>query len=238
MRLGMLLSALWLLAFFGASPRSLAQQTSHLKANLDLPFDALATADEEEEVAEVVVFFGQAYEASAIVFALDESGSMTEEGRWKLQSREVKRAVSELSEKAELSVVYYGSDVSSFRKVPVTALVQAKAAAKSYVNSRSPDGDTCLGEGVVEALRIVRKSKSKHRAVVVTSDGRPDNCTTGDSATPKEVEILLKKTLVANPGRKVMVHTVWVGSSRDEEGIAFMKRLAATHGGTFRQVSN
>jgi len=232
-----MLTALWLFPFVGASAPSAAQQQSHLKANLDLPFEALATADEEEDVAEVVIFFGQSYAASAIVFALDESGSMAEEGRWELQTREVQRAVSELSEKAEVSVVYYASGVNSFRKVPVKAVAQSKAAAKNYVSSRSPEGDTCLGKGVVEALRIVRKSNSEHRAVVVTSDGRPDNCTTGSEATPKEVEVLLTDTLTANPGREVMVHTIWVGSGYDTQGIAFMKRLAAAHGGTFRQVA-
>ena len=85
--------------------------------------------------------------------------------------------------------------------------------------------------------KIVQRSSSRHRAVIVTSDGRPDVCATGNRATPAEQQRILQQTLAANPGRKVEVHTIFVGRSNDPDAISFMRLLARTHNGTFRLVS-
>jgi len=219
------------------APRPTVGQDASLKANLDLPYNAQGDAEEEEDAPEVVVFFGQSYEANALVFALDQSGSMSENGRWQLQTREVNKAISELTERVDLGVVYYSSTVNAFREVPIRAIALNKTAAHGYIASRQPAGDTCLAEGLVKALEIVRKSEAKHKVVVVTSDGKPDICATGHQASPSEIEGLIQKTVAANPGRQVTVHTIWVGAGTDNEAITFMKKLAAAHGGTFRQVS-
>jgi Mg-chelatase subunit ChlD len=208
-----------------------------LKANLDLPFDAGGEDGEEEAAPEVVVFFGQVYEGSALVFALDESGSMTQNQRWQIQVREVTRTISELSDRAEFGIVFYGSQVSAMGTRPLPATPANKNRGRIYVASRSPRGDTCLGEGVVKALEIAQLSEAKQRIVIVTSDGHPDNCATGNSATPAEVEEILRKTVAANPGLAIRVHSVWVGTHSETNAITFMRRLADAHGGTFRQVS-
>ena len=208
-----------------------------LKANLDLPYNAGALSDDEDEDApEILIFYGAQYEASAVAFALDESGSMRDQGRWQLQTREVTRAIRELSGRAEFSVVYYGSRVSAFRNRTVKATPGNKLAGIHFVNSRSPNGDTCIAEGTIKALKIVQRSASQHRAVIVTSDGRPDVCATGNRANAQQQQILLQQTLAANPGRAVRVHTIFVGRSNDPEAISFMKRLAGVHGGTFKLV--
>ena len=209
-----------------------------LKANLDLPVNAgLGSDDEEEDAPEVVLFYGAQYEASAICFALDESGSMTEQGRWQLQTREVIRAINELSGEAEFSVVYYGSRVTAYRNQPVKASSANKAAGINFVKSRNPNGDTCIGEGTTTALQIVRRSTGAHRVVIVTSDGRPDVCATGNLASPAEQQRILAQTVSANPGLTVQVHAIFVGRSNEPEAIEFMRRLARAHGGTFRLVS-
>ncbi len=210
-----------------------------LKANLDLPFNAGAgSEDEDEDAPEIVLFYGAQYEATAICFALDESGSMRDQGRWQLQTREVTRAINQLSGTAEFSVVYYGSRVTAFRNQPVKAGPGNKAAGINFIQSRSPSGDTCIGEGTTKALQIVRRSSSSHRAVVVTSDGRPDVCATGDRATPAQQQRILQQTVAANPGLGVQVHTIFVGRSNDSAAIEFMKKLARAHRGTFRLVNS
>lgn len=208
-----------------------------VEANLDLPYDAGGTSSQEELAPEVIFFFGQAYEASAVVFALDESGSMKKQGRWQLQSREVIRAIAQLNSHADFGVLYYGNRVTPFSERPVRATVGRKGAAVSFVSSRRPAGNTCLFEGLLRALTIVGRSSNPYRAVILTSDGRPDFCPTGDRATAAQVDLLIGKTLAANPGLKIKVHTVWVGSGSDVGAIAFMKHLGAAHGGTFRQVN-
>jgi Mg-chelatase subunit ChlD len=162
---------------------------------------------------------------------------MTDQGRWQLQTREVIRAISELSAEAEFSVVYYGSRVTAFREQTIKATPSGKAAGIQFVKSRNPNGDTCIGEGTTKALQIVRRSASAHRAVIVTSDGRPDVCATGNLATPAEQQRILQQTVSANPGRGVIVHTIFVGRSGERQAIEFMRHLADAHGGTFRLVS-
>ena len=209
-----------------------------LQQNLDLPYNAEGAASEEEEDApEIVYFYGQNYEASAVVYSLDESGSMTSNNRWALQSREVTRSISDLTDDSEFGVVYYGSRVSEFRNTPLKAEQSSKTAGIAWVRSRRPQGDTCIAEGTVRALQIVRRSASNFKAVIVTSDGHPDVCATGNGARGAEIARLIQMTLAANPGLMVKVHTVWVGQGSDREAQRFMRQLAEAHGGTFRAVS-
>jgi Mg-chelatase subunit ChlD len=216
--------------------RSQVGSQEGLKSNLDLPYDAGGTGDEEVEAPAILAFYGKAYEANAVVFALDESGSMSNQGRWELQLSEVTRSIHELTSDSDFGVVYYGSRVTAFRREsPVKAGTSAKVAGVGFVTSHQPTGDTCIAEGVIKALQIVRQSASRYRAVIVTSDGRPDLCATGKRATPKEAVQLLQRTRAANPdGFGQGVHTVFVGSSTEKEAIGFMRSLAQLHNGTFR----
>ncbi len=225
---------LFVLAFLALAPGGSGPP---LKENLDLPYNAYGVDEEEEPAPEVIFFYGHGYEADAVVFALDESGSMRNNGRWALQTRETVRAIMQLTERGEFSVLYYGSNVTPFNERPVKASMPQKSSAAAFIASRSPHGDTCLFEGVIKALQIAQRANSGRRAVIVTSDGRPDVCATGDRATEAQIESFLQMTLQANPGLTIPVHSVWVGAANDPEGIHFMKRLASVHGGTFRQVT-
>jgi hypothetical protein len=237
----LVVGAMWALALALsplAVPDTAGVGVDALKANLDLPFDAAAASEEEEPAPDVIYFYGNVYEAKSVVFALDSSGSMLNFGRWGIQTREVLNAISQLNPVSEFGVVYYGSHVFAYRDAPVPAQRPNKTGAIAFVQGKVPSGNTCLFEGVIKALVIARKSvKPLGRSVVLTSDGRPDVCGTGNPATDGQIEDLIGKTLAANPGREVKVHTVWVGSAVDEESVRFMRRLAEAHGGTFRMVS-
>lgn len=209
-----------------------------LEANLDLPFDAVGSSEEEEEAPDFVLFYGQPYEASAVVFALDESGSMSEQGRFDLQRREATRAISHLGPDAEYNVLYYSNEVNTFRESLVQANENNKNAGIAFVRSRMPKGLTCIGKGVIKGLQIARKSASKYRAVIVTSDGGLF-CDTDRYArsSAAQMQRVLQETVAANPGLQVKVHTVFVGSSAERRAIRFMRILAEAHGGTFRVAS-
>ena len=218
-------------------PGGLSDADVATKANLDLPYNAFGVSEEEELAPEVVYFFGQSYESDAIVFALDESGSMNDNNRWTMQTREVVRAMMQLSDAAEFGLVYYASGVKTFRGQPVTATSNNTGSAVAFIMSRRPTGDTCLFEGLERALRIVKRSSAKRRAVVVTSDGMPDYCPTGDRLTQSQLDTAMQRSLALNSGLKIKVHTVWVGAGSDRAAIDFMKRLARAHGGTFKLVN-
>ena len=62
------LLAVLVLASFAWSQSVTPKKGSGQKVNLDLPFDAEGADREEEEVPELIVFYGEAYEASNVVF--------------------------------------------------------------------------------------------------------------------------------------------------------------------------
>ena len=183
-----------------------------------------------------VTLFDQQYEAAAVVFALDKSGSMASAGRWTLQTEGVTRAISTLSEVAEFGVVFYSGRVEVFPDTLVSATPANKQVGIDYVRSQIPLGDSCIAEGTIRALEIVRQSVTMIKAVIVISDGNPDVCATGNRASPAQVTLLMQMILAANPGLAVKVHTIWVGGWSDLAGQEFLRQLAEAHGGTFQAV--
>lgn len=211
-----------------------------LKTNLDLPYNAGGDTEEEEDAPEIITFYGGVYEANAVVFCLDESGSMKKNNRWTLQRREVTRAVSELSPEAEMGLVFYSREISAFRDTLVKAMANNKAAAIAFMNRRQPDGGTCIAQGVIKSLRMLQSSQSKYRSVIVAGDGKPsENClgSVGSRGDPRFYRRLLQQTARANPGMQIRVHTIFVGTASDSDAINFMKSLAQLHNGTFRAVT-
>ena len=229
-----------LLTLFMGGPSSSSEfNPVILKTNLDLPYNAAAAAsDEDEEAPEIVVFYGSMYEASAIVFCLDESLSMRKAGRWETQKKEINRTIMELSTQAEFGIVFYGAGSYSFRNNMMVANQGSKQAAIKFVNSRQMTLGTCLGPGVVKSLRMLQRSQSRHRAVIVSGDGRPTSCpfVRGSGRDPAVVRQVLQQTLAANPGRVIRVHTVLVGNDVTARDTDFMQTLARLHRGTYRRV--
>ena len=212
---------------------------SSAKANLDLPFNAGGTTEEDEDAPEIVSFYGSMYEASAVVFCLDESKSMSKAGRWATQQKEIIRAITELSDQAQVGLVFYGDRSYSFRKSLVTASKTTKASMIRWVIGRQLSLGTCLGGGVVDSLRLLQRAESQHRAVIVAGDGRPTSCpfVRGSGQDPRVMEQVLMETLSANPGMQIRVHTILVGNNVTPRDIDFMRKLARLHRGTYRRVA-
>lgn len=239
----------WLVAALVVSPGFLLVDRSSVesrpadsafsKVNLDLPYNAAGSSeDEDEEAPEIVTFYGSMYEASAIVFCLDESKSMNKAGRWQVQQKEVIRAISELSDKAEVGLVFYGAGSYRFRNNLAPANKATKAAMTQWVTGRQLSLGTCLGPGVVDSLKMLQRAQSRHRAVIVSGDGRPTSCpfVRGSGQDPRVVQQVLAETLSANPGLQIRVHTILVGNDVTARDIDFMRKLARLHRGTYRHV--
>lgn len=213
------------------------------KENLDLPFDAGASGDEEEEAPDSVFLYGQPYEGNAFVFCLDESMTMRDEKRFETQNREAKRAIDELISRTEFGVKFFGGSVHSFKSSLVPATFDNKLAAKRYINSREVEVGTCMGTAVVEAIEKLSRSSRSHRTVLVISDGQATDCPyTGwsDCGTQKRVnKQILDQVWRANAARKVTIHTIFVGKEdRCGISVAFLRRLAESNGGTYRSKPN
>ena len=195
--------------------------------NLDLPYNASGGDDSEEEDedwVEVVRFYEVSFETNAVVFCLDGSQSMFERnGRWETQKQEITKAILDLNSRAMFGVVVWSKGVTTFRRTLQPATIENKRMALHFVNSRRSRAGQALSEGLIESLKMIRKSDMKHLAVVLTSDGQPNNLRGGK---------LFSASLAANPGRKAQVHTISIGGASAD----FMKKLASIHGGQHRNA--
>jgi len=203
------------------------------KANLDLPFNAAGESSEEENSPGVLSFYGSSYEASTVVFVLDASGSMSEDGRWPLLIRETSRAIRELQPDTKFSIVFYESILKVFKHQLVEASDVNRNSGIAFLTTKEAEGGTCTTLGVLEGLRLLKQSDATHKALIVTSDGAPDGCGAG----PERMQ--LARIRAKNPGGRVGIHTLWVGSrNHNEAGTGFLQLLARENNGTFRFVSH
>ena len=241
-RLVFLSLAGWMVAAAPALSQSIGSSASSFrKENLDLPYNAVGDGEDSEDAPELIVFYGQGYEATDIVLVLDESLTMNREDRFQIEKREANRAISELHPESRFNVIFFGGTTTSFRRRLSKATTSNKTAAAAFVTTRVTNLGTCLGEAVVEALRMLHRGGSRYPAVLLVSDGTPTRCPfvpAGDCAGRREVvETVLSNIRNANVSR-VPVHTILVGQEQRCTGLAreFMTRVAGSSGGTFRSL--
>ncbi len=225
----------------GGWPNAAGPDSFSVRQNLDLPYNAGGVSEEDEEAPDIIFLYGGMYEANAVVFCLDESLTMNGEDRFGIQRREATRAVSELSDRTEFGIIFYGARVHSFRNQLVTANGGNKAAANAFIASRSTNLGTCTGPAVVKALRLLQNSSLTHKAVIVVSDGQPTTCPftpVGGCEGQKRINRQVLSEIRAATSSRITIHTVLVGRSDIcGDGFRFMRTMASGNGGTYRKVS-
>ena len=229
------------LASFSWSQSVTPKKGSGQKMNLDLPFDAEGADSQEEEVPELIVFYGEAYEASNVVFCLDESLTMNNSGRFDIERREVRRAITELNPDAEFGVLFYGGQVTAFRRQLIKASPTNKRAAMAFIGSRSTNLGTCLGNSVEQALQMLNRSDSRFQAVILVSDGTPTRCPFARLNGCQEKQVVCNEVLAqisAANVRRMPVHCILVGNADRCGGLPtqFMRAVSGLSGGSFRHV--
>lgn len=229
------------LASFSWSQSVTPKSGSGLKTNLDLPFDAAGEESQREDAPELIVFYGEAYEASNVVFCLDESLTMRRGGRFDIERREVRRAISELNPDAMFGVLFYGGQVTGFRRQLLKATTANKQAATAFINSRITNLGTCLGNSVAQALRMLHQSDARYQAVILVSDGTPTRCPFARLNGCGEKQVVCNEVLAQISGaniRRMPVHCILVGNADRCGGLPtqFMRAVSGLSGGSFRHV--
>ena len=195
------------------------------RLNLDLPYNAAGGDSEEDDWVDTVHFYGVSFEANAVVFCLDESQSMFGP-RWEAQKREITRSIRNLDSRTRFNVVVWGLEAKGFRPDLQPASETNKLVALNFIDSRQLSYGQALKEGLIKSLSLLENSDSEHRAVILTSDGAPNN----DNGR------LFSESLAANPGGQTQVHTVLMGSNHDDRSVRLMKELAVLHRGKYRNA--
>jgi uncharacterized protein with von Willebrand factor type A (vWA) domain len=233
-----MLSLLALAAIVGFYPGStgvFAQEGSGggmaTKENLDLPFDALGDSQDEEEAPEVIVFWGQQYEANFVCFCADKSSSMAGEP-WKKLQREVIKNITQFSDKVQFGIVLFDANVTKFptNGKPADASPAMKAGAMAYVMSTQTGHGTCSKPALKACLQFANQSSAKEKIIIYLSDGH-NTCNGADEAS--YTQQLLAEVAATNT-QHVKINTLCFGGNPDEN---FMRTLATQNNGKCSRIN-
>ena len=226
------------LVLFVASPTSLKAQsvgTAATKENLDLPFDALGQADDEEDAPEIVIFEGTQLEADGFFYVIDRSGTMNDRGELGIARKEVVKNISEFSDRVQFGVVFFGADIAKFPSSgqPADASPSMKASGINFVQSTPQLNGTCCQKAISAIFQMANIATCKKKVIVYLSDGG-GTCGGGDEAA------YLKQTMALATSQnyqRIQLNTIGV-LDLTPLGEAFMKQLAASNGGTYARVNH
>jgi hypothetical protein len=234
-----LVGALWM------SPQAFGQAGgagggAATKENLDLPFDALGSSEDDEEAPELVVFYGQQYEGDGFFYCLDRSGTMSEGSKFPTLQKEVIKNLTQFSERVQFAIVFFDANVTKFPASgrPCEATPAMKAAGSAYVTSNKTGHGTCCKEALVTALSFANQSTAKRKVILYLSDG-------GTTCPGTDGIQYAQQTLSEVKSRntqQVKINTLYIGPAGDEtppdHSEQFMKKLAAQNNGQETAVSS
>jgi len=220
---------------YSSRAQELGGASGGVKDNLDLPFDAVGEAEEEEDAPEIVTFYGQQLEGDGLFYVVDKSGSMQDQGELAVAKRELVRNITEFSDRVQFGIVFFDSSVSKFPSsgMPADANPGMKSSAIAFVNAIPGGHGSCCQEGIAAALHMANMGTAKRKVLVYLGDGG-GTCQGADEAT------YLKQALasaISQNYQKVQINTIGIlqpGAINED----FMKRLASANGGTYHRVSH
>ena len=206
---------------------------SGIKENLDLPFDALGEDEEEEDAPEVVNFFTVTLEGDGFFYIIDRSGTMSDSGELDRAKAEVKKNISEFSDRVQFGVIFFDTQILKFPSngQPAEADQAMKQSAKGFVDGTPKGAGTCGLKALQAALQMANKAKSNRKVIVYLSDGG-GTCEGADEA--QYLNKCLSTTASMN-FQRVKINTIGV-LNLTTLGEQFMRKLASMNGGTYTKI--
>jgi len=203
-----------------------------LKANLDLPFEAIGEKEEEEEAPEVIVFYGQQYEGDFFCFVADKSSSMNG-APWKKLQQECTRIITGFSERVQFAIVFFDANQVKFPPSgkPADANAAMKGAGIAMVMSTTTGHGTCSKPALQQCLSYANQSSSKRKVIIYLSDGF-QTCPGFDGTTYGQE--CLNETTQKNTSR-AHINAICIGPAGQVDE-AWMRKLAAQNNGSYARV--
>ncbi len=205
-----------------------------LKENLDLPFDAIGDNDDDEELPEVVNFYGLNLEGDGFFYVIDRSGSMQDSGELGVAKREVTKNIQEFSDRVQFGIVFFAKDVNQFPQggQPAEANPGMKSSAISWLQAQTGSSGSCCMAGFTAVLKLASQSTAKRKVVVYLGDG-------GGTCSGEDESAYLAKTQSAINAQnflRIQINTIGV-LQIPEINEKFLKTVAASNGGTYSRVT-
>lgn len=195
-------------------------------------------------------FYGIRTNSKHIIFVVDISGSMSEEGgglneqgeaRIDVARKELKGAIQSLSAtdedergEASFNIVVYNSEVAVYKDGKmIDATKSAKEKAYKWIDETvQASGNTNIFDAVEQAFNIIsEKKESKNLAkgadtIFLMTDGYANRGKFFDE------ELMLSEIREMNKTRKITLHAIGVGAGHNR---TFLSRLAAQNDGQYLQ---
>jgi Ca-activated chloride channel homolog len=161
------------------------------------------------------------YAAKDVVFVLDVSGSMQDEGKIDKARRALQYGIRGLNGGDRFNVVAFSGDTRLMESGLVAASEAGRRRGAEWVGALRPSGGTNINDALVEAMRQFPRDGARPRMLVFLTDGLP---TVGDTAVAK----ILENTRQARRDG-VRLFTFGVGY---DVNTRLLDRVAAENGGT------
>jgi uncharacterized protein with von Willebrand factor type A (vWA) domain len=184
---------------------------------------------DQDEIVEIIHFYGHHYEADAFLFVIDRSGSMSTGGKWGTLLEEMVTAIQSLSSNAELGIVAFSTPIVPWNDQMVDSGPSARALAITFLSELQPMGATCISLGVNAGLQILRTSSKEidSRRLILIGDGG-QFCSGNNDA-----EMVVAEIVTGNWDMH-RIDTIFLGNYT--AGIDLFSAIAQENGGQMRIV--
>ncbi|MDQ5844834.1 MAG: VIT and VWA domain-containing protein [Acidobacteriota bacterium] len=126
----------------------------------------------------------QEYAAKDIVFVLDTSGSMAEEGKMEKARSALLYGIRILRPQDRFNVISFAGEERAMERGMITADDQGRKRGEAFVQSLRPLGGTNINQAAVAAMRQFEPS-NRPKIVIFMTDGLP---TVGETNAPRILE--------------------------------------------------
>ncbi|MDE0961267.1 MAG: VWA domain-containing protein [Planctomycetota bacterium] len=221
-KLIVLLSVLSVLSALGAE--------TPIRRPLDLPSGGMRqTGQDDDEIPEIIQFYGHHYEADAFLFVIDRSGSMSTGNKWGTLLEEMVTAIQGLSSEAELGIVAFSTPIVPWNPQMVVSGPNARALAITFLSELQPMGATCISLGVNAGLQVLRSSSKEidSRRLILIGDG-------GQFCSGNNDPEMVVAEIVTGNWDMHRIDTIFLGDY--PSGIELFAAIAQENGGQMRIV--
>lgn len=125
-----------------------------------------------------------------MVFVLDTSGSMREDGKMEQAKKALKHCLDGLSEIDRFAIMNFATVVNKQREGLTQVTKEQIAVAKKWVDNLEPSGGTAINDALQAALELQTKDDGRTFTVVFFTDGKP---TIGETNPDKILTNVAKK---------------------------------------------
>ncbi|MEO8376167.1 MAG: VIT and VWA domain-containing protein, partial [Candidatus Sumerlaeota bacterium] len=111
-----------------------------------------------------------------VVFVLDTSGSMEEDGKFDKAISALRQCLSNLNDADQFNVITFASELEKFRPDPIDATRDSIKEAKDWLQKRAPRGGTNIYDALQEGMKQLAADDAKSSAVrqiIFMTDGIP-----------------------------------------------------------------